>query len=60
MRLLACKSLGWLILSSGDFSGFEFRKTLSIDSKDLAERVGYSPSLFEHPAIFSATCMKSA
>jgi hypothetical protein len=26
----------------------------------VAERVGYSPSLFEHPAIFSATCTKSA
>jgi hypothetical protein len=25
----------------------------------MAEMVGYSLSLFEHPAIFSATCMKS-
>ena len=26
----------------------------------MAERVGYSPSLFCHPTIFSATCMKTA
>ncbi len=26
----------------------------------MAERVGYSPNSFEHPAIFSATCMKTA
>ena len=27
--------------------------------KKMAKSVGYSPSCFEHPAIFSATCMKS-